>query len=204
MINVWTTTSGSRLTKIPKMNQQGQKLPVQVSKEIIKLFVLYITLHNLIICFNTGQEEIPSHISDPFEGDEREAALAADPDLTDLDSDDWPTSSWIIPKGKLKPHLAILLIVIVTFSFLIYFSHNIISICRAGSSKRTAKDLRHSAGSHHRLHPVQWQPRLPRGAQLCAHFLQKVPRETRNHAMSHLQTNHHIPHQNAGCSSHHR
>jgi len=137
------------------MNQQGQKLPVQVSKEIIKLFVLYITLHNLIICFNTGQEAIPSHISDPFEGDEREAALAADPDLTDLDSDDWPTSSWIIPKGKLKPHLAILLIVIVTFSFLIYFSHNIISICRAGSSKRTAKDLRHSAGSHHRLHPVQ-------------------------------------------------
>ena len=54
--------------------------------------------------FHTGQETIPSEFTDPFEGDEREATLAADPDLTDLDNDEWPTSTWLTPKGKLLVH----------------------------------------------------------------------------------------------------
>ena len=58
---------------------------------------------NFFIFFLTGQESANdvSRINESQDDDdERALALATDPDLTDLDENEWETFEWLTPEGK--------------------------------------------------------------------------------------------------------
>ena len=59
----------------------------------------------LLIFFFKGQESAndgdDNTINESQDDDERALALATDPDLTDLDENEWETLEWLTPEGKL-------------------------------------------------------------------------------------------------------
>ena len=68
------------------------------------LTALHFT-NNFLIFFLTGQESANdddvSRINESQDDDdERALALATDPDLTDLDENEWETFEWLTPEGK--------------------------------------------------------------------------------------------------------
>ena len=71
---------------------------------VLSLTALHFTKY-LLIFFLTGQESANdddvSRINESQDDDdERALALATDPDLTDLDENEWETFEWLTPEGK--------------------------------------------------------------------------------------------------------